>query len=114
MQTSSITPSTDAAPTIELGISEIPSNLPQYDRDDWKHWIDEDGDCQNARHEVLIDESLADVKFKDAKNCQVALGQWYDPFTAETLTDATKLDVDHMVPLKNAGFMPACMRTTLP
>ena len=102
LQTSSITPSMDAAPTIELGISEIPSNLPQYDRDDWKHWIDEDGDCQNARHEVLIDESLADVEFKDAKNCQVALGRWYDPFTAETLTDATKLDVDHMVPLKNA------------
>ena len=102
LQTSSITPFTDAAPTIELGISEILSNLPQYDRDDWKHWIDEDGDCQNARHEVLIDESLADVEFKDAKNCQVALGRWYDPFTAETLTDATKLDVDHMVPLKNA------------
>tara|TARA_B100000686_G_scaffold350516_1_gene446711 strand:+ start:183 stop:2183 length:2001 start_codon:yes stop_codon:yes gene_type:complete len=87
---------------IELVIVEVPSNLPQYDRDDWKHWIDEDGDCQNIRHEVLIAESLTDVNFKDNANCLVANGEWLDPFTATKVTDATKLDVDHMVPLKNA------------
>lgn len=87
---------------MELKISDVPATLPDYDRKDWKHWIDEDRDCQNARHEVLIHESLKDVTFKDDRNCQVALGHWYDPFTDDTLTDATKLDVDHMVPLKNA------------
>ena len=88
--------------SVELAVSEIPSDLPDYDRGDWKHWIDEDRDCQNARHEVLIHESQIEVKFKDDKNCQVAAGEWYDPYTGDTLTDATKLDVDHMVPLKNA------------
>tara|TARA_Y100001960_G_scaffold178614_1_gene187319 strand:+ start:1510 stop:2745 length:1236 start_codon:yes stop_codon:yes gene_type:complete len=87
---------------VELRISEIATNLPKYDRDEWKHWIDEDKDCQNARHEVLVSESLVSVGFKNSKNCQVASGEWFDPYTGETLTDATKLDVDHMVPLKNA------------
>ena len=50
----------------------------------------------------MIDESISPVKFKSTDKCQVASGEWYDPFTGETITDATKLDVDHMVPLKNA------------
>ena len=98
--------STGLVPAIKavltLTVVEVPSDLPDYDRGDWKHWIDEDKDCQNARHEVLIHESKIDVKFKDDRNCQVAAGEWLDPFTGDTLTDATKLDVDHMVPLKNA------------
>ena len=87
---------------VELKISDIPSTLPNYDRNDWKHWIDEDRDCQNSRHEVLIQESLKEVTFKNDKNCQVASGHWHDPYTDDIITDATKLDVDHMVPLKNA------------
>ena len=91
-----------SASNMELAVAEVPTDLPDYDRDDWKHWIDDDGDCQNARHEVLVHESLVDVKFKEPNDCQVATGEWLDPFTGETITDATKLDVDHMVPLKNA------------
>ena len=85
-----------------LEINEIATDLPKYDRKDWKHWIDEDKDCQNTRHEVLIEESLKEVTFKSDKQCQVATGEWLAPFTGDTVTDGTKLDVDHMVPLKNA------------
>ena len=86
----------------QLKISEITTDLPDYDRDDWKHWIDKDRDCQNTRHEVLIEESLKAATFKSDKQCQVATGEWLAPYTSVIVTDATKLDVDHMVPLKNA------------
>ena len=89
-------------PVLTLKIIEIATDLPNYDRDDWKHWADDDGDCQNTRHEVLIEESLKEVTFKSDKQCQVAAGEWLDLYTSDTVTDATKLDVDHMVPLKNA------------
>ena len=85
-----------------LEINEIVADLPKYVREDWKHWIDEDKDCQNTRHEVLIEESLKAVTFKSDKQCQVATGEWLAPFTGDTVTDATKLDVDHLIPLKNA------------
>ena len=66
------------------------------------HWIDEDRDCQNARHEVLIEESLSTVVFKSSKGCRVVSGSWNDLHAGKTITDATKLDVDHMLPLKEA------------
>ena len=86
----------------QVKISEVTNDLPDYDRDDWKHWIDEDRDCQNTRHEVLITESSKVVTFKSDKQCQVATGEWLAPYTGAVITDATQLDVDHMVPLKNA------------
>jgi hypothetical protein len=88
--------------TLTLKIIEIATDIPNYDRSDWKHWTDEDGDCQNTRHEVLIEESVEEVYFKTDRQCQIATGEWLDPYTGITVTDATKLDVDHMVPLKNA------------
>ena len=85
-----------------LRIDEVSPDLPSYDRDDWKHWVDGDKDCQNTRHEALIEESLAKVAFKTDRKCQVATGEWFAPYTGETVTDATRLDIDHMIPLKNA------------
>jgi len=82
--------------------SIIQIDIPEYNRSDWKHWIDEDRDCQNTRHEVLIDESIGEIKFKDDKECQVLEGIWSDPFTGNEFNDASSLDIDHMVPLKNA------------
>ena len=60
-----------------ITVSPIPGDLPPYDRDDWRQWTDEDGDCQNARHEVLVEESLAEVKYKSERECQVVTGEWY-------------------------------------
>ncbi|MDG2198511.1 MAG: excalibur calcium-binding domain-containing protein [SAR324 cluster bacterium] len=75
---------------------------PSYDRKDWQHWIDEDRDCQNARHEVLIAESTSPVVFKTEKGCRVVSGNWNDSYSDKVITDATKLDIDHLVPLKEA------------
>ena len=78
------------------------AGCPKYDRKSYRHWIDEDLDCQNARHEVLIEESLSSVTFKTGKGCKVLSGSWDDPYSGRTITDATKLDIDHIVPLKEA------------
>ena len=83
-------------------LAEIASSLPDYDRGDWSHWSDEDRDCQNARAEVLIVESLDAVSFRSSKNCTVGRGRWFGVYTGQTVTEASQLDVDHMVPLKNA------------
>ena len=78
------------------------AGCPKYDRKSYRHWIDEDRDCQNARHEVLIEESPSTFGFKSSKGCRVNSGSWNDPYSGRTITDATKLDIDHMVPLKEA------------
>lgn len=85
-----------------LAVADIPPNLPDYDRDDWRHWIDVDADCQNTRHEVLIAESLQPVTFTDARQCTVAGGLWASPYDGARLTDPGELDIDHVVPLGNA------------
>ena len=50
----------------------------------------------------MIEESLSTVGFKSAKGCRVVLGNWDDPYSGRTITDPTKLDIDHMVLLKEA------------
>jgi len=73
-----------------------------YDRDEFGGWIDDDKDCQNTRAEILIDTSEESVVFRNLDNCLVAYGYWYDPYTDQIYTDASNLDIDHFVPLKNA------------
>ena len=82
--------------------ASVPSDIPAYDRDQWRHWIDADGDCQDTRQEVLIAESTTQVTFKSARKCRVASGTWDGPFTGRQFSDPSTLDIDHMVPLKNA------------
>jgi hypothetical protein len=72
-----------------------------YDRDLYGDWIDTDGDCQDTRQEVLIAESLIPVQF-DSWGCNVVSGQWLDPYTGQTFTDPSDLDIDHVVPLAEA------------
>ena len=77
----------------------------EYNRRDWRHWIDTDRDCQNTRAEVLIDESLAAVSFApedDGDECRVTSGRWIGPWSGEVFTDASDVDIDHHVPLGHA------------
>jgi len=77
------------------------SSAVPYDRDLYGGWIDADGDCQDTRQEVLIAESLIPVLF-DSQGCNVVSGQWLDPYTGQTFTDPSDLEIDHVVPLSEA------------
>jgi hypothetical protein len=76
--------------------------LTLYERSDWPHWSDDDKDCQNTRHEILISSSKKQVEFKTEKGCNVAAGEWFDPYSGFTYFKSTELDLDHIVPLKFA------------
>lgn len=74
--------------------AETPSG---YDRDLFEHWVDADGDCQDTREEVLLVESEVPIS-----GCPVTTGEWFSWYDGETWTQASDVDIDHMVPLKEA------------
>jgi hypothetical protein len=73
-----------------------------YDRTLFRHWIDADGDCQNTRAEVLISEADAAVTFTSSSRCTVATGRWFSYYDRVSWTQASDIDIDHMVPLAEA------------
>jgi hypothetical protein len=81
--------------------SDISLASGKYNRKHWKHWIDEDKDCQNTRQEILIDRSLTPVQL-NKKGCTVKSGKWMDYYYPEVHTNASLVDIDHLVPLMNA------------
>lgn len=102
------TPPADAQASLDalaqLTVAERGSSI-DYDRNDWRHWVDDDRDCQNTRAEVLIAESRATVSFApqdDGDNCRVVGGEWLGPWSGETFSDAADVDIDHHVPLGHA------------
>ena len=90
-----------AARSLLARIRVEPERRRGYDRSDWPHWLDQDGNCLDAREEVLKRQSLRKVRFSD-DGCRVVSGLWRDPYTDEEFTDPHHLDVDHLVPLEEA------------
>lgn len=68
-----------------------------YDRDLFRHWTDANGDCQDARDEVLAAESLVQVS-----GCDIARGRWFSYYDATVWRHSGDVDVDHLVPLAEA------------
>lgn len=76
----------------------------EYNREDWGNWIDEDKDGLNTRDEVLAEESLIKPVISNNK---VIYGKWFDKYTGKYFTNPRDLDIDHLVPLKNAHISGA-------
>ena len=73
----------------------------RYDRTVFGGWTDVDVDCQNARHERLIARSLDSVELSD-DGCIALTERWNDPYTGNTYTAASDLEINHVVPLSYA------------
>ena len=76
-----------------------------YDRSEWGNWSTK-GDLQNVRHQVLFEESLktGECEGKDivVEDDKVTFGCWKDMYSNEIYHDSSDLDIDHLVPLKEA------------
>lgn len=95
------TPSTIQALAYLKTIPVAPERREGYDRSDWPHWLDADGNCRNTRHEVLASESLEPPALSE-DGCRVVGGLWRDAFTGRTEREPRRLDIDHFVPLAEA------------
>ncbi|WP_343233204.1 HNH endonuclease family protein [Streptomyces sp. SID724] len=71
-----------------------------YERNSFKHWVDEDDDGCPTRQEVLIAEAVTAPEQGD--RCVLTGGSWLSYYDEAEVTDAKKLDIDHMVPLAEA------------
>ena len=77
-----------------------PEDRSGYDRDLFRHWIDADGDGCDTRREVLIDEAV--VAPTVGGGCSLTGGQWLSAYDGLILTDASQLQIDHVVALAEA------------
>jgi hypothetical protein len=71
-----------------------------YERELFEHWVDIDGDGCDTRQEVLIAESLAPVTL--GSGCSIEGGSWFSAADGDTLTNSASVDINHVVPLKEA------------
>lgn len=100
-----VTP-TAAVTTARQLLALVPTAAEQssstYSRAAFRHWVDADRDCQDARAEVLIRKSRTPVTFTTLKRCTVVAGSWFSWYDGATLSAASSVDVDHVVALKEA------------
>ncbi len=69
-----------------------------YSRAKFPHWASQGESCDTR--ETVLERDGADVQRND--ECRAVAGKWVSVYDGKTFTDASDLDIDHMVPLANA------------
>lgn len=81
----------------------FPLPIERYDRlKHFRTWINpkNDNSCMDTRSLVLQRDSAASVSV--SKNCKILTGLWHDPYSAMNFPTSALIQIDHLVPLKNA------------
>jgi hypothetical protein len=79
-----------------------------YSRDLFPHWSTVSGAC-NTRETVLRRDGTNVVT---NSSCAAVSGSWFSPYDGATWTQASDVDIDHIVPLANAWRTGARSWTT--
>lgn len=79
-----------------------------YSRAKFPHWITQSGTCNTRETALKRDGEGVET---DA-NCAAVSGSWTSPYDGATWTQASDLDIDHMVPLAQAWRSGANAWTT--
>ena len=72
-----------------------------YVRSAFEHWRDIDGDGCDSRDQVLKRDSIT-LPQVDPINCNVIAGDWISPYDGARWSDPSRIDIDHVVALKEA------------
>ncbi|WP_457473077.1 HNH endonuclease family protein [Streptomyces sp. TE4109] len=85
-------------------------DIPGYSRSKFPHWITQYGTCDTC--EVTPRRDGQDVVQDD--QCRAVSGTWYSEYNGKTITSASgiDIDIDHVVPLKEAWRSGASQWTT--
>ncbi|KAH7322853.1 hypothetical protein B0I35DRAFT_189182 [Stachybotrys elegans] len=79
-----------------------------YNRDLFPHWSTITGNCNGREYVLQRDGTNVQVD----GSCAAISGRWYSPYDGATWTAASDVDIDHMVPLRNAWISGASQWTT--
>ncbi|MFJ1708742.1 HNH endonuclease family protein [Kitasatospora sp. NPDC088346] len=97
----------EAGQSVTLSLNEAIDRLTVADEDRtgyvrtaFKHWVDADKDGCDARKEVIKAEALEAPA--QGPRCALTGGVWLSLYDDVVVTDAGRLDVDHLVPLAEA------------
>jgi len=91
---------------MELTVA-APGSMAGYSRGKFPHWASDaasfgwrepDGSC-DVRDAALIRDGEG-VQIDE--DCSITAGTWLDPYTGQTVTDSSEVDIDHVVALANA------------
>lgn len=93
-----------AASTPDPVGSSAEGSPPDYDRSEFEHWSDLDDDGCNTREEVLLRDAEEFTRGTDGCVDEVVV---IGPYTGETLTGRSAIDVDHVVALSDAWYSGA-------
>lgn len=85
-----------------LTVNDRPEIRGAYDRSDWPHWADTDGNGCDARQDALIRWSKINATVNRSSGCRVASGVWVSPYDGVQTENPSDFDIDHLVPLENA------------
>ncbi|MGW2670100.1 HNH endonuclease family protein [Streptomyces sp. NPDC001272] len=75
-----------------------PGTMAGYSRDKFTHWAEQGNKCDTR--EVVLKRDGRNVT-QDSE-CRAVSGNWTSLYDGVTVNDASKLDIDHMVPLAEA------------
>lgn len=73
-----------------------------YNRAQWVHWSDLDGNGCNTRQDVLIKQGKK-VKTDPNDKCKAVSGKWTSIYDGKEFTTPGGLDIDHVIPLYYAA-----------
>lgn len=102
-------PSATTARSMLAGLTvAAEGSMSGYSRDLFPHWVTQSGTC-DTRETVLKRDGTSVVTGSD---CYPTSGRWYSPYDGATLSAASDVDIDHIVPLAEAWRSGASSWTT--